>query len=140
MIFNIIKTIHIISVISWMAGLLYLPRIFVYHADSIITKETSSTFKVMERKLYHFIMTPAAILNLGLLAYLMVHYIEFQNWLILKIGFVLGLSIVHLYCGKWVKLFAYEQYSHLVKFYGICNETPTILMTIIVILVIFKPF
>ena len=83
MIFNIIKTVHIISVISWMAGLLYLPRIFVYHADPNIAKETSSTFKVMEKKLYRFIMTPAAILT-WLTGILMIHYFEFQIWLILK--------------------------------------------------------
>ena len=139
MIFNIIKTLHIISVISWMAGLLYLPRIFVYHADPEITKDTSSTFTVMEKKLYRFIMTPAAILT-WLTGILMIHYFEFQNWLILKILFVLGLSIFHLYCGKWLKLFAYDKNPHSVKFFRIRNEIPTILMIFIVIFVVFKPY
>ena len=139
MIFNIIKTLHIISVISWMAGLLYLPRIFVYHADPKITKDTSSTFKVMEKKLYRFIMTPAAILT-WLTGISMVHYLDFQNWLILKIIFVLGLSIFHLYCGKWLKLFAYDKNSHSEKFFRIHNEIPTILMIFIVIFVVFKPY
>ena len=139
MIFNIIKTLHIISVISWMAGLLYLPRIFVYHADPKITKDTSSTFKVMEKKLYRFIMTPAAILT-WLTGILMIHYLDFQNWLILKIIFVLGLSIFHLYCGKWLKLFAYDKNFHSVKFFRTYNEIPTILMIFIVILVVFKPY
>ena len=139
MIFNIIKTIHIISVISWMAGLLYLPRIFVYHADSIITKETSSTFKVMERKLYHFIMTPAAILTWAT-GISMIHYFGFENWLLLKVLFVFGLTIFHLYCGKWLRLFALEKNSNSSKFYIIRNEVPTVLLILVVIFVIFKPF
>ena len=139
MIFNIIKTIHIISVISWMAGLLYLPRIFVYHADSIITKETSSTFTVMERKLYHFIMTPAAILTWAT-GISMIHYFGFENWLLLKVLFVFGLTIYHLYCGKWLKLFALEKNSNSSKFYRIRNEVPTVLLILVVIFVIFKPF
>lgn len=139
MIFNIIKTLHIFSVISWMAGLLYLPRIFVYHADPEIIKDTSSTLKVMEKKLYRFIMTPAAILT-WFTGILMIHYFEFQNWLILKILFVLGLSIFHLYCGKWLKLFAYDKNPHSVKFFRIRNEIPTILMIFIVIFVVFKPY
>ncbi len=139
MIFNIIKTIHIISVISWMAGLLYLPRIFVYHADSIITKETSSTFTVMERKLYHFIMTPAAILTWAT-GISMIHYFGFENWLLLKVLFVFGLTIYHLYCGKWLRLFALEKNSNSSKFYRIRNEVPTVLLILVVIFVIFKPF
>ena len=139
MIFNIIKTVHIISVISWMAGLLYLPRIFVYHADSIITKETSSTFKVMERKLYHFIMTPAAILT-WVTGIFMIHYFGFENWLLIKVLFVFGITIFHLYCGKWLKLFALEKNSNSSKFYRIRNEVPTVLLILVVIFVIFKPF
>ena len=139
MIFNIIKTVHIISVISWMAGLLYLPRIFVYHADSNITKETSFTFKVMERKLYRFIMTPAAILTWAT-GISMIHYFGFENWLLLKVLFVFGLTIFHLYCGKWLRLFALEKNSNSSKFYRIRNEVPTVLLILVVIFVIFKPF
>ena len=133
------KSIHLIAVISWMAGLLYLPRIFVYHADSIITKETSSTFKVMERKLYHFIMTPAAILTWAT-GISMIHYFGFENWLLLKVLFVFGLTIFHLYCGKWLRLFALEKNSNSSKFYRIRNEVPTVLLILVVIFVIFKPF
>ena len=84
MLFNIIKTIHIFSVISWMAGLLYLPRIFVYHANPKILKETSETFKIMERRLYNFIMIPAAIIT-WFTGLMMIHYIGLDLWLILKI-------------------------------------------------------
>ena len=139
MIFNIIKTVHIISVISWMAGLLYLPRIFVYHADPDITKDTSSTFKVMEKKLYRFIMTPAAILT-WVTGIFMIHYFGFENWLLIKVLFVFGITIFHLYCGKWLKLFALEKNSNSSKFYRIRNEVPTVLLILVVIFVIFKPF
>ena len=139
MIFHIIKTLHIISVISWMAGLLYLPRIFVYHADPEITKDTSSTFKVMEKKLYRFIMTPAAILT-WVTGISMIHYFGFENWLLIKVLFVFGITIFHLYCGKWLKLFALEKNSNSSKFYRIRNEVPTVLLILVVIFVIFKPF
>ena len=139
MIFNIIKTLHIISVISWMAGLLYLPRIFVYHADSKIKKETSETFMIMERRLYYFIMTPAAIVSL-LTGIMMVSYFSLEMWLILKIVLVLVLLIFHFYCGKWLKLFSINQNKNTVNFFRLRNEVPTILLILIVILVIFKPY
>ena len=87
MLFNILKTIHIFSVISWMAGLLYLPRLFVYHADKKITKATSETFKIMERRLFKFIMTPAFVFT-WLTGFAMIHYIGLDMWLMLKILFV----------------------------------------------------
>ncbi len=88
MLFNIIKTIHIFSVISWMAGLLYLPRIFVYHANPKILKETSETFKIMERRLYKFIMIPAAIIT-WFTGLMMIHYIGLDLWLILLLEKIL---------------------------------------------------
>jgi len=139
MIFSIIKTLHIISVISWMAGLLYLPRIFVYHADTAINKETSSKFKTMEKKLYRFIMTPAAILT-WLTGISLIHYFGLETWLMLKILFVLGLSIFHFYCGKWMKLFAKNLNTNSAKFFRVYNEVPTVIMIFIVIFVVFKPF
>ena len=139
MFFNIIKTLHIISVISWMVGLLYLPRLYVYHADPAINKETSSTFKIMERKLYFFIMTPAAILT-WLTGIAMIHYFGLDNWLLLKIILVIGLTLFHLYCGKWLKLFANNQNINSVKFFRIHNEVPTVLLILIIIFVVFKPF
>ena len=139
MIFNIIKTIHIISVISWMAGLLYLPRIFVYHADPSITKDTSSTFKIMEKKLFNYIMIPAAMLT-WITGVSMIYYSGLQNWLILKIIFVLALTVFHLYCGKWLNLFALDKNINSDKFFRIRNEFPTIIMILVIITVVFKPF
>ena len=139
MIFNIIKTIHIISVISWMAGLLYLPRIFVYHADPSIIKDTSSTFKIMEKKLLNYIMTPAAMLT-WITGISMIYYLGLQNWIILKIIFVLVLTVFHLYCGKWLNLFALDKNVNSDKFFRIRNEFPTIILIIIIITVVFKPF
>jgi putative membrane protein len=139
MIFNIIKIIHLISVFSWMAGLLYLPRIFVYHADVKITKETSDTFKVMEKKLYLYIMSPAAILT-WVTGISMIHYFGFQKWIIIKIIFVLGITMFHLYCGRWLRLFAIDKNIHSAKYFRIRNEVPTIIMIFIIIVVVFKPF
>ena len=139
MIFNIIKTIHIISVISWMAGLLYLPRIFVYHSDPSITKETSLTFKIMERKLFRYIITPSSILT-WVTGISMIYYLGLQNWIILKIVFVLALTIFHLYCSKWLNLFALDKNVNSDKFFRIRNEIPTTIMILIVIVLVFKPF
>ena len=139
MIFNIIKTIHIISVISWMAGLLYLPRIFVYHADPSITKDKSSTFKIMGKKLYNYIMIPAAMLT-WITGISMIYYLGLQNWIILKIIFVLVLTVFHLYCGRWLNLFALDKNINSDKFFRIRNEFPTIIMILIIITVVFKPF
>ena len=139
MIFNIIKTIHIISVISWMAGLLYLPRIFVYHADPSITKDTSSTFKIMEKKLFNYIMIPAAMLT-WITGISMIYYLGLQNWIILKIIFVLVLTVFHLYCGRWLNLFALDKNINSDKFFRIRNEFPTIIMILVIITVVFKPF
>jgi putative membrane protein len=139
MIFNIIKIIHLISVFSWMAGLLYLPRIFVYHADVKITKETSDTFKVMEKKLYLYIMSPAAILT-WVTGISMIHYFGFQKWIIIKIIFVLGITMFHLYCGRWLRLFAIDKNIHSAKYFRIRNEVPTIIMIFIIIFVVLKPF
>ena len=132
------KSLHLIAVISWMAGLLYLPRIFVYHAEA---KDDSQreVFKTMERKLYNFIMTPALILT-WVTGLLMIHYINFDTWLILKILFVLLLTIFHLYCGQCRKLFNNDQNTNSPRFYRFINEVPTITLIIIVVLVIFQPF
>lgn len=139
MIFNILKSIHIFSVIAWMAGLLYLPRIFMYHADTSITKETSKTFKVMEKKLFSIIMTPALIFT-WVSGLSMTHYLGFDNWLILKLFFVLLLTIYHILCRKWLKDFAVDNNKIKPKFFRITNEIPAIFLIVIIILVIFKPF
>ena len=139
MIFNILKTIHIFSVIAWMAGLLYLPRIFMYHADKEIKKDTSETFKVMERKLFNIIMTPAFILT-WLSGLSMIHYLGIDTWLIIKFFFVVLLTGYHFLCRKWLKDFANDSNSRKSNFFRITNEIPAIFLIVIIILVVFKPF
>ena len=139
MIFNILKTIHIFSVIAWMAGLLYLPRIFMYHADKKIKKDTSETFKVMERKLFNIIMTPAFILT-WLSGLSMIHYLGIDTWLIIKFFFVVLLTGYHFVCRKWLKDFANDSNSRKSNFFRITNEIPAIFLIVIIILVVFKPF
>ena len=136
------KSLHLISVISWMAGLLYLPRIFVYHAENSSEKKTSEIFKTMERKLFFYIMTPAMILS-WIFGVILIHSIGFQEigqtWMILKIIFVIILTLYHFYLGKILTQFKIDQnvYSH--KFYRLINEIPTLLLILIVFVVIFKP-
>ena len=136
------KSLHLISVISWMAGLLYLPRIFVYHAENSDDRKISDVFKVMEKKLYFYIMTPAMILSwtFGLL---LIHSIGFhqlgQTWMVLKIIFVILLTLYHFYLGKTLNQFKFDQNTHSHKFYRLINEIPTILLILIVFVVIFKP-
>ena len=137
MIFNIIKVIHIVSVISWMAGLLYLPRLFVYHANSKIIDETSNTFKIMERRLYWYICTPA--LNISWITGLfLTYYIGIEVWLMLKILFVFVLTLFHFVCGRWLAGFADNRNLHSDKFYRFVNEIPTIILIIVITLVVFK--
>ena len=139
MVFNILKTIHIFSVIAWMAGLLYLPRIFVYHADEDIKKETSETFKIMEKKLFNIIMMPAFIVS-WISGLSMVHYIGLDTWLFMKIFFVLLLTIYHFICRKWLLDFANDNNKIKSKFFRITNEIPAFILILIIILVVFKPF
>ena len=139
MVFNILKTIHIFSVIAWMAGLLYLPRIFVYHADEDIKKETSETFKIMEKKLFNIIMMPAFIVT-WISGFSMVHYIGLDTWLFMKIFFVLLLTIYHFICRKWLLDFANDNNKIKSKFFRITNEIPAFILILIIILVVFKPF
>ena len=139
MVFNILKTIHIFSVIAWMAGLLYLPRIFVYHADEDIKKETSETFKIMEKKLFNIIMMPAFIVT-WISGFSMVHYIGLDTWLFMKIFFVLLLTIYHFICRKWLLDFANDNNKIKSKFFRLTNEIPAFILILIIILVVFKPF
>ena len=136
------NSLHLISVISWMAGLLYLPRIFVYHAENSDDRKISDVFKVMEKKLYFYIMTPAMVLS-WIFGLLLIHSIGFQQlgqtWMVLKIIFVIFLSLYHFYLGKTLKQFKFNQNTHSHKFYRLINEIPTILLILIVFVVIFKP-
>ena len=136
------KSLHLISVISWMAGLLYLPRIFVYHAENSDDRKISDVFKIMEKKLYFYIMTPAMILS-WIFGLFLIHSIGFQQlgqtWMILKIIFVIFLTLYHFYLGKTLNQFKFDQNTHSHKFYRLINEIPTILLILIVFVVIFKP-
>ena len=136
------KSLHLISVISWMAGLLYLPRIFVYHSEYNSELKTSEIFKIMERKLFFYIMTPAMVLS-WLFGLLLIHSIGFeqlgQKWMLLKIIFVVILTIYHFYLGRILTKFKSDLNKHSHKFYRYINEIPTILLILIVFVVIFKP-
>ena len=138
----IFKSLHIIAVISWMAGLLYLPRIFVYHVENNEEKKISDVFKIMEKKLYFYIMTPAMILSwlfgIALLHYLGIDQAQ-QFWLKAKILLVVILTLYHLYLGKCLKDFAIDMNKRSSKFFRIFNEVPTILLILIIFVVIFKP-
>ena len=136
------KSLHLISVISWMAGLLYLPRIFVYHAQNSEKEIISEVFKTMEKKLYLYIMTPAMILS-WFFGLLLIHSIGFQQlgqtWMLLKMFFVIILTLYHFYLGKILNQFKLDLNKHSHKFYRYINEIPTILLILIVFVVIFKP-
>ena len=136
------KSLHLISVISWMAGLLYLPRIFVYHSQNSSKPIITEVFKVMEKKLFFYIMTPSMILS-WFFGLLLIHSIGFQQlgqtWMILKIIFVVILTIYHLYLGKILNQFRLDLNKHSHKFYRFINEIPTILLILIIFVVIFKP-
>tara|TARA_B100001057_G_scaffold431495_1_gene459002 strand:+ start:22 stop:441 length:420 start_codon:yes stop_codon:yes gene_type:complete len=139
MLFNTIKVIHIFSMIAWMVGLLYLPRLFVNHANAQITKETSETFKLMERKLYRIIMFPAFIVT-WISGLSMTHYVGIDTWLIIKIGFVILLSIYHFFCLKCINDFKNDNNKYSTKFFRITNEVPSVILIFIIILVVFQPF
>ena len=136
------KSLHLISVISWMAGLLYLPRIFVYHTENNSEEKISDIFKVMERKLYFYIMTPAMILS-WLFGLLLIHSVGFQQlgqlWIILKLILVVILTIYHFYLGSILSQFKLNNNKHSHKFYRLINEIPTILLISLIFVVIFKP-
>lgn len=138
----IVKWLHVISVISWMAGLLYLPRLFVYHAAVAPGSETSETFKVMERRLYRAIMNPAMtaswIFGIWML-WLTPGWLE-DGWMHAKLFLVLVMTASHHVMGRWRKAFAADGNRHSQRYYRIANEVPTLIMVVVVFLVITKPF
>jgi putative membrane protein len=137
------KSLHLIAAISWMAGLLYLPRIFVYHVENINDQNCTNVFKIMEKKLYFYIMTPAMILSwlFGLILIYILGFSVFNElWVQLKLIFVILLTIYHFYLGNCVGCFVINRNTNSSKFYRIINEVPTILLILIVFIVIFKPF
>ena len=136
-----LKALHVIAVIAWMAGMLYLPRLFVYHADAPKGSDVSETFKVMERRLLKGIINPSMILVFitGMtLAYLSGYWQS--SWLQMKFVLVLGLAGLHGYFARCVRAFAEDANERSAFFYRILNETPTALMVLIVALAVVKPF
>ena len=136
------KSLHLIAVISWMAGLLYLPRIFVYHSQYNDKPLVSDVFKVMEKKLFFYIMTPAMALS-WIFGLLLIHEIGFgqlgQKWMILKLIFVVILTLYHFYLGRILGQFKLDNNRHSHKYYRYINEIPTLLLILIIFIVIFKP-
>ena len=135
------KSLHLIAVISWMAGLLYLPRIFVYHSESYHESQ-KTVFKTMERKLYNYIMMPAMLLS-WLFGVLLIHSLGFsifsELWMQVKTVLVIILTFYHFILGKYLKDFAMENNSKSSKYFRVINEVPTIILIVVVFLVIFKP-
>ena len=135
------KSLHLIAVISWMAGLLYLPRIFVYHAEANHESQ-KKVFKTMEKKLYNYIMMPAMLLS-WLFGVLLVQNIGFsvfaELWMQVKIILVTILTYYHFLLGKYLNEFAISNNSKSSKFYRIINEIPTIILIVVVFVVVFKP-
>ena len=135
------KSLHLIAVISWMAGLLYLPRIFVYHSETK-NNEVMETFKVMEKKLFFYIMNPAMILS-WLFGFLLIHSIGIQSiretWLISKLLLVLSLTFYHFYLFGCLKKFSLNENNRSPRFFRVINEVPTVLLIVIIFLVVFKP-
>jgi len=137
-----IKALHVIAVISWMAGMLYLPRLFVYHCEAEAGSKQSETFKVMERRLLKAIINPAMIVTwlAGLYLAWAGHWFFTSWWIYGKLVLVLLLSGVHGFFVRWVRDFAADRNQRSQKFYRVINEVPTVLMIGIVILVVVKPF
>ncbi|NMN67287.1 putative membrane protein [Candidatus Pelagibacter ubique] len=136
------KSLHLIAIISWMAGLLYLPRIFVYHVENIKNENSSSIFKTMERKLYFYIMTPAMLLSwvfgLILISSLGLEVLS-AVWIKVKLLLVVLLTLYHFYLSRLLSDFEFDQNTKSSKFFRIINEVPTILLILIVFIVVFKP-
>ncbi|MBD9374489.1 protoporphyrinogen oxidase HemJ [Rhizobium sp. ARZ01] len=136
-----VKALHIVAVISWMAGLLYLPRLFIYHTDAAKGSELSETFMTMERRLYRVIMNPAMMLSWVLGLYLAWSVYRFQGgWLHAKLAFVVVLTAVHVFFGRCIVAFAQDANRFSARQWRFLNEMPALLMVLIVIMVVVKPF
>ena len=135
------KSLHLISVVSWMAGLLYLPRIFVYHSEALHASQ-KDIFKIMEKKLYNYIMMPAMLLS-WLFGILLLHSITlsvlFELWMQIKIIAVIILTYYHFTLGKYLNEFAIDKNEKTSKFFRLYNEIPTIVLIVVIFTVIFKP-
>ena len=138
-----LKALHVISVIAWMAGLFYLPRLFVYHCDAPVGSQSSETFKVMEGRLVRAIMTPAMLATwlFGLALLAASPAVDWgSGWLHLKLFLVVVMSGLHGMMARWLREFLVDRNHHTARFYRIINEVPTVLMVAIVLTVVIKPF
>jgi len=139
--YNWVKALHVISVISWMAGLLYLPRLYVYHAQAQVGSHQSETFKIMERRLIRAIMTPAMVFT-WFFGLWMMYSLDMwtETWVHAKLTAVVLMTISHFFMAKWRRDFEHDRNQRPESFYRVANEAPTLLMIAIVIIVIVKPF
>ena len=136
------KSLHLIAIISWMAGLLYLPRIFVYHVENYEKKQTIEIFEIMEKRLFNYIMRPAMLLSwvLGIVLILIIGIESFSFlWLQIKLILAISLSVYNEYLGRCLRLLKSGENNRSSRFYRIINEIPTVLLIFIVFIVIFKP-
>jgi len=134
-----VKVFHLVFVVAWMAGMLYLPRLFAYHATLLATNQPAEIFKVMERRLLKVIINPAMLLTwvLGFtLVWLGQHWHE--SWIYVKLALVMGLQLMHIFCIRWQRDFAHDRNRHNPRFYKLVNEIPTLLLIGIVICAVFK--
>ena len=139
--YDVIKGLHILSVISWMVGLLYLPRIYVYHSETN-KNEVKEVFKIMEKRLFLYIMNPAMILS-WLFGFLLLHSVGLQSlkefWMLIKLILVISLTFYHFFLFSCLKKFSIDKNDLSPKFFRIINEVPTVLLIVIIFLVVFKP-
>ncbi|KQU92674.1 MULTISPECIES: protoporphyrinogen oxidase HemJ [Ensifer] len=136
-----IKALHVIAVMSWMAALLYMPRLFIYHTDAAPGSEQSETFKMMEQRLLTVIMNPAMMISWVLGLYLAWSVYDFQGgWLHAKLLFVVMLTVVHMRFSRAVRAFQRDENRRTARYWRLMNEAPTLLMILIVIMVVVKPF
>jgi putative membrane protein len=138
-----IKSLHIVSMVAWMAGLLYLPRLYVYHSMAPVESDLSETFKVMERRLLRGIMTPAMLATwvFGLLLAALPGVIDWRmGWIWVKLALVVGLTVFHIALARWRRKFSVDQNRRSARFFRLINELPTMALIAIVVLVVVKPF
>jgi putative membrane protein len=138
-----IKSLHIVSIVAWMAGLLYLPRLYVYHSMAPVESDRSEIFKVMERRLLRGIMTPAMLATwvFGLLLAATPGVVDWRTgWIWIKLALVVGLTVFHIALARWCRKFSVDQNCHSTGFFRLVNELPTLALIAIVILVVVKPF
>ena len=136
-----VKAFHIVAVIAWMAGIFYLPRLFVYHADAAVGSDKSETFKVMERRLYTAIMTPAMIATwLAGVALATSGHLWTTPWFLAKVALVIAMTAFHVWLGRRLRDFAADKNARSARVYRMVNELPTLLVIAIVVLVVVRPF